>query len=139
MKRVRSSYHARHLQLSLALLAAVFAGGSFASAPGDSDKFCDDTYTFLQEEKVLMYSRNYAELLPGSGTGKPPLPNAVWSDVSCDSNDQIDTTHPTFVSFNDWLCVTYYWHDPNIMIAINLSRNTYYVHEKNFFAFKTNY
>ena len=41
---------------------------------------------------------NYQQLLPGSGSGSNPIAGAVWSDVSCDSNDVTSIINPSYVS-----------------------------------------
>ena len=87
------THSARFTQIFL--VAVVGVGCSLAQAPRDEDAKCQrDTYA--DKEKVLMDSWNYEQLLPGSsndGTG-----NAVWSEASCDGNDQINATFPTNVS-----------------------------------------
>ena len=47
--------------------------------------------------KNLMDSYNYLQLLPGNGTGNPPIQNTVWNDRSVDGNDVISTLRPTYV------------------------------------------
>ena len=42
---------------------------------------------------------NYQQLLPGSGSGSNPIAGAVWSDVSCDSNDVTAIINPSYVSY----------------------------------------
>ena len=45
-----------------------------------------------------MDSYHYVTLLPGNGTGNPPLEGAVWNDRSFDGNDAVDDDNPTYVS-----------------------------------------
>ena len=47
--------------------------------------------------KILMDSYNYLQLLPGNGTGNPPIASALWNDRSFDGNDIISTTAATYV------------------------------------------
>ena len=45
-----------------------------------------------------MDSYNYEQLLPGNGTGNPPIQGAVWNDRSVDGNDDMaNTISPTYV------------------------------------------
>ena len=72
-----------------------------AQAPGDEDERCtgaEDAPTYPDTVKNLMDSFNYVQLLPGSGTGNPPIEGAVWTDRSVDGNDVNGTTSPTYVS-----------------------------------------
>ena len=72
-----------------------------AQAPGDEDERCtsaEDAPTYPDTVRNLMDSYNYVQLLPGSGTGNPPISDAVWTDRSVDGNDAIGTTSPTYVS-----------------------------------------
>ena len=70
-------------------------GLSSAQAPGDEDVaqcIVNQTYTHTYPDnwRVLMDSWNYEQLLPGhSGL---PIAGAVWTDASCDTND--NTQHP---------------------------------------------
>ena len=47
--------------------------------------------------KILMDSYNYLQLLPGNGTGNPPIASALWNDMSFDGNDINSTTSATYV------------------------------------------
>ena len=72
-----------------------------AEAPGDEDERCtsaESAPTYPDTVRNLMDSYNYMQLLPGSGTGNPPIEGAVWTDRSVDGNDAIGTTSPTYVS-----------------------------------------
>ena len=71
-----------------------------SQAPGDEDERCtgaEDAATYPDTVRNLMDSYNYVQLLPGSGTGNPPIEGAVWTDRSVDGNDTIGTTSPTYV------------------------------------------
>ena len=71
-----------------------------AQAPGDEDVLCTtvaNTPTYPDTVRNLMDSYNYAQLLPGSGTGNPPIEGAVWTDRSVDGNDVNHTSTPTYV------------------------------------------
>ena len=71
-----------------------------SQAPGDEDEQCtsaDNAPTYPDTVRNLMDSYNYAQLLPGSGTGNPPIEGAVWTDRSVDGNDVNSTTPPTYV------------------------------------------
>ena len=71
-----------------------------AQAPGDGDGRCINgphAPTYPNNEKTLMDSYHYLQLLPGNGTGYI-IPGAVWNDRSVDGNDdEIDTVTPTYV------------------------------------------
>ena len=72
-----------------------------AQAPGDETERCtsaEDAPTYPDTVRNLMDSYNYVQLLPGSGSGNPPIEGAVWTDRSVDGNDAIGTTNPTYVS-----------------------------------------
>ena len=72
-----------------------------AQAPSDEDERCttaENAPTYPDTVRNLMDSYNYVQLLPGSGTGNPPIEGAVWTDRSVDRNDAIGTTNPTYVS-----------------------------------------
>ena len=72
-----------------------------AQAPGDEDEQCtgaEDAPTYPDTVRNLMDSYNYVQLLPGSGTGNPPIEGAVWTDRSVDDNNTISTVNPTYVS-----------------------------------------
>ena len=78
-------------------------GLSWAQAPGDEDARCTTEHSSPQvypdTVRNLMDSYNYENLLPGNGTGNPPIATAVWNDFSFDGNDVTpDTTTPTYVS-----------------------------------------
>ena len=78
-----------------------------AQAPGDEDERCtsaDNAPTYPDTVRNLMDSYNYVQLLPGSGTGNPPISGAVWIDRSVDGSDTISTTSPTYVSLQ-FLCL----------------------------------
>ena len=72
-----------------------------AQAPGDEHERCtgaEDAPTYPDTVRNLMDSYNYVQLLPGSGTGNPPISGAVWADRSVDGNDVDGTVSPTYVS-----------------------------------------
>ena len=72
-----------------------------AQAPGDEDVRCtsaNNAPTYPVTVKNLMDSYNYVQVLPGSGSGNPPIGGAVWTDRSVDGNDVNGTTRPTYVS-----------------------------------------
>ena len=72
-----------------------------AQAPGDEDARCtsaDNAPTYPDTVRNLMDSYNYVQLLPGTGSGNPPISGAVWTDRSVDGNDAISTISPTYVS-----------------------------------------
>ena len=51
-----------------------------AQAPGDEDADCtgaENAPTYPDTVKNLKDSYNYLQLLPGNGTGNPPIQNAV--------------------------------------------------------------
>ena len=78
-----------------------------AQAPGDEDERCtdaEDAPTYPDTVRNLMDSYNYVQLLPGSGTGNPPIEGAVWTDRSVDDNNTIGTTSPTYVSLQFHVC-----------------------------------
>ena len=71
-----------------------------SQAPGDEDNRCNSSsfvHTYPDNVKVLMDSYNYEQLLPGNGTGNPPIASALWNDMSFDGNDIISTTRATYV------------------------------------------
>ena len=97
----RYDIQAMNLYLQLILTAVIVAGYCSAQAPEDGDERCtgaEDAPTYPDAVKNLMDSYNYVQLLPGSGTGNPPIEGAVWTDRSVDDNNTIDTTSPTYVS-----------------------------------------
>ena len=70
-----------------------------AQAPGDGDVWCTgylDAPTIPDNEKTLMDSYHYLQLLPGNGSGNI-IPGAVWNDRSLDGNDEMNTINPTYV------------------------------------------
>ena len=71
-----------------------------AQAPGDGDVRCtdySDAPTIPNNEKTLMDSYHYLQLLPGNGSGEI-MQGAVWNDRSLDGNDdEINTINPTYV------------------------------------------
>ena len=72
-----------------------------AQAPSDEDERCttdENAPTYPDTVKNLMDSYNYVQLLPGSGSGNPPIEGAVWTDRSVDGNDTTSTVTPTYVS-----------------------------------------
>ena len=69
-----------------------------AQAPGDESDRCS-LQEYPDNEKTLMDSYNYVNLLPGNGTGFALEDDAVWNDRSYDENDVIDISNPTYVSY----------------------------------------
>ena len=69
----------------------------YSTAPGDEDSRCVGR-TYPENVKVLMDSRNYEELLPGHSAD--PIPDAAWTDASCDLNDTVPNpfSTPPYVS-----------------------------------------
>ena len=72
------------------LQISVLVGLCSAQAPGDEDvRRCIESstyaHTYPDNWKVLMDSWNYEQLLPGH-SGQP-IAGAVWTDASCDNND----------------------------------------------------
>ena len=71
-----------------------------AQAPGDGDERCtedEDAPVYPDNEKTLMDSYHYLQLLPGNGSGTI-IPEAVWNDRSLDGNDdEMNTISPTYV------------------------------------------
>ena len=71
-----------------------------AQAPGDGDSRCindPDAPVYPDNEKTLMDSYHYLQLLPGNGSGSI-IPGAVWNDRSVDGNDDgMNTINPTYV------------------------------------------
>ena len=71
-----------------------------AQAPGDGDSRCtgaSDAPTYPDNEKTLMDSYHYLQLLPDNGSGNI-IPGAVWNDRSVDGNDdEMNTINPTYV------------------------------------------
>ena len=71
-----------------------------AQTPGDGDSRCindPDAPVYPDNEKTLMDSYHYLQLLPGNGSGNI-IPEAVWNDRSVDGNDdEMNTVNPTYV------------------------------------------
>ena len=91
----------RTLCLVLATLVIQCDSSTHTQAPGDENERCtgaEDAVTYPDTVRNLMDSYNYVQLLPGNGTGNPPIEGAVWTDRSVDGNDAIGTTNPTYVS-----------------------------------------
>ena len=85
--------------MQFTVLVAVMATCCSAQAPGDGDERCTggpDAPTYPDNEKTLMDSYHYLQLLPGNGSGNI-IPGAVWNDRSLDGNDEINTVEPTYV------------------------------------------
>ena len=82
------------INLPLLILTLLIAGCS-AIAPGDEDSWCVNqrTQPYPKNVKVLMDSRNYKQLLPGHEA--TPIAGAVWSDASCDTNDDVQDAFKT--------------------------------------------
>ena len=83
------------------VLFAVILSACSARAPGDGDSRCigdGDAPTYPDNEKTLMDSYHYLQLLPGNGSGNI-MPGAVWNDRSVDGNDEINTINPTYVRY----------------------------------------
>jgi len=89
-------YHAQIFLLS------VHIGLCSAQAPGDENHTCFENHTYAHTYpdnwRVLMDSWNYEQLLPGH-SGQP-IAGAVWTDASCDDNDdaQFPSITPPYVS-----------------------------------------
>ena len=82
------------------LLLTLCVGRLQAQAPGDEDDRCLSSpyvHTYEDNVKILMDSYNYLQLLPGNGTGNPPIASALWNDRSFDGNDITSTTAATYV------------------------------------------
>ena len=71
---------------------------SAQQAPGDERFDRCTRQVDSDNEKTLMDSYHYANLLPGNGTGFSIEDDAVWNDRSYDGNDAIDLNNPTYVS-----------------------------------------
>ena len=73
-----------------------------AQAPGDGVDDCtgDNAPPYPDNEKTLMDSYHYLQLLPNNGSGNI-IPGAVWNDRSLDGNDITNTENPTYVSVLD--------------------------------------
>ena len=95
----------------------------WAQAPGDGDALCSTSnpQVYPDTERNLMDSYNYENLLPGNGTGNPPIATAVWNDFSFDGNDANSTTTPTYVSVQ--LCFGVSCNIINIPVAARCWRN----------------
>ena len=75
-----------------------------AQAPGDEAPRCTAEHSnppqYPDTEMTLMDSYNYENLLPGNGTGNPPITSAVWNDFSFDGNDVApESLTPTYVRY----------------------------------------
>ena len=91
------------IKISLVWIVVLCVAFDTASgqAPGDEASRCNETlyvHSYPENVKVLMDNWNYQQLLPGSGSGSNPIAGAVWSDVSCDSNDVTAIINPSYVS-----------------------------------------
>ena len=85
----------------LLLVTLLWWGRLNAQAPGDGDSRCingPDAPTYPDNEKTLMDSYHYLQLLPGNGSGST-IPGAVWNDRSLDGNDEMSTINPTYVRY----------------------------------------
>ena len=83
------------------LIISLVLSSCSAQAPGDGDSRCtddEDAPTYPDNEKTLIDSYHYLQLLPGNGSGDSPVAGAVWNDRSVDGNDMISTINPTYVS-----------------------------------------
>ena len=84
------------------LLLVTQLQSSLAQAPGDEAERCTVNHPnppiYPDNERTLMDSYTYVNLLPGNGTGFPLEDNAVWNDISFDGNDEVNTLSPTYVS-----------------------------------------
>ena len=92
------------------IVTVALTGLCLAQAPGDEASRCNETFyvhTYPDNVKILMDNWNYEQLLPGSGSGSNPIAGAVWSDVSCDSNDVTAIINPSYVSYMKALCAMY--------------------------------
>ena len=76
--------------VQLVLVAVLQLSTVYSQAPGDEDvtrclESSTYAHTYPDNWNVLMDSWNYEQLLPGhSGS---PIAGAVWTDASCDDND----------------------------------------------------
>ena len=87
------------------VLCVVFDTAS-GQAPGDEADRCNETFYvhhYPDNVKILMDNWNYEQLLPGSGSGSNPIAGAVWSDISCDSNDVTAIINPSYVSLERYM------------------------------------
>ena len=86
----------------MCVLLLLTLSSSSAQAPGDGDERCtddEDAPTYPDNEKTLMDSYHYLQLLPGNGSGTI-IPGAVWNDRSLDGNDdEMNTIDPTYVRY----------------------------------------
>ena len=110
--------HIKRVYSQIVVLSLVLSPCS-AQAPGDGDEQCtgaSNAPTYPDNEKTLMDSYHYLQLLPGNGTGNI-IPGAVWNDRSVDGNDRVDTINPTYVSTH---CVMFSCHSTSyaIMLAV---------------------
>ena len=95
------------------LLVIVWVARLHAQAPGDEAARCTTQHSsppvYPDNERTLMDSYSYVNLLPGNGTGQPPEDDAVWNDRSYDGNDVDDTLNPTYVSSDtSFICLISY-------------------------------
>ena len=83
------------------LVLVALATYCLAQAPGDGVLRCtegDEAPVYPDNEKTLMDSYHYLQLLPGNGSGRDPVAGAVWNDRSVDGNDDdANTVNPTYV------------------------------------------
>ena len=104
------------------LIVSLVLSTCSTQAPGDGDSRCtddEDAPTYPDNEKTLMDSYHYLQLLPGNGSGDPPVAGAVWNDRSVDENDYVaNTINPTYVS----TCVIFI-HSTSSAIAIIVHNN----------------
>ena len=84
------------------LLMRLVLSPCLAQAPGDGDSRCrggSDAPTYPDNEKTLMDSYYYLQLLPGNGSGEI-IQGAVWNDMSVDGNDDVmNTINLTYVRY----------------------------------------
>ena len=88
--------------VKLLLLFLAVTGTTNSQAPGDEAAECTTGIVHMHpdNERTLMDSFSYVDLLPGNGTGHPLKNNAVWNDMSFDNNDIINRTNSTYVSLD---------------------------------------
>ena len=93
-----SRYSGKYLLLFLALTTL-----TSAQAPGDVAARCtvdnNNSPVYPDNERTLMDSYSYVNLLPGNGTGHVLNDDAVWNDKSFDGNDVVHIINPTYVSY----------------------------------------
>ena len=94
-----------------------------AQAPGDGDVRCKDAPTYPDNEKTMMDSYHYLQLLPGNGSGNI-IPGAVWNDRSLDGNDdEMNTINPTYVRYWMIKCESCFHHYFLIPVAARCWRS----------------